>query len=162
MFCLLKCKIQLRKEQMGGKNYENFVVTEEEGEFDESICMRKILKNSVLNTIQRRHIRIHTKNINVFEQAFATIKSTTGISDIDEIVKIFIKLEERNFSLMTYVNKLNSDIEKQEDQCRAMEELLQERHERTEKFAQDRHAATKEYATKVHINYLLINLKVND
>ena len=34
-------------------------------------------------------------------QAFATIKSTTGISDIEEIVKIFVKLEERNFSLLT-------------------------------------------------------------
>ena len=114
-------EIQLRKEQMGGHNYENYVVTEEENKFSEDQTMRRILKNSVLNTIQRRHIRIHTKNINVFEQAFATIKSTTGISDIDEIVKIFIKLEERNFSLMTYVNKLNSDIEGVENQCRAMQ-----------------------------------------
>ena len=42
----------------------------------------------------------------VFEQAFATIKSTTGISDIEDIVKIFVKLEERNFSLLTYVSGL--------------------------------------------------------
>ena len=34
-------------------------------------------------------------------EAFATIKSSTGISDIEEIVKIFIGLEQRNFSLLT-------------------------------------------------------------
>merc|ERR1712054_91572 len=73
--------------------------------------MRRILKLAFLNAIQRRHIRQHQKNIEVFEQAFATIKSTTGISDIEDIVKIFVKLEERNYSLLTYVNQLNREIE---------------------------------------------------
>ena len=47
----------------------------------------------------------------MYEQAFETIKSSTGISDIEEIVKIFTKMEEKNFSLMTWVNNLNADIE---------------------------------------------------
>merc|ERR1719253_1882489 len=73
--------------------------------------MQRILKLAFLNTIQRRHIKQHQKNIEIFEQAFATIKSTTGISDIEEIVRIFVKLEERNFSLLTYVNQLNREME---------------------------------------------------
>merc|ERR1711907_315727 len=84
-------------------------------------AMRKILKLAFLNTIQRRHIKQHQKNIEVFEQAFATIKSTTGISDIEEIVKIFVKLEERNFSLLTYVNTLNREIESLEKRNRELQ-----------------------------------------
>merc|ERR1719343_767876 len=86
---------------------------------------RRILKLSFLNTIQRRHIKQHQKNIEVFEQAFATIKSSTGISDIEEIVKIFISLEQRNFSLLTYVNNLNRDIESLEKRNRNLEDQLQ-------------------------------------
>merc|ERR1711988_1969044 len=72
--------------------------------------------------IQRRHIRQHEKNIEIFEQAFATIKSSTGISDIEEIVKIFIGLEQRNFSLLTYVNELNRDIESIEIRNRELQD----------------------------------------
>merc|ERR1719428_2557928 len=86
--------------------------------------MRRILKLAFLNAIQRRHIRQHQKNIEVFEQAFATIKSTTGISDIEEIVKIFIGLEQRNFSLLTYVNQLNREIETIEIRNRELEAQL--------------------------------------
>merc|ERR1711935_844639 len=84
---------------------------DEEENFNSTAVMRRILKLAFLNAIQRRHIRQHQKNIEVFEQAFATIKSTTGISDIEEIVEIFVLLEQRNFSLLTYVNTLNREIE---------------------------------------------------
>jgi len=94
-----------------GKNRRAYMVADEEEAFSEQAMNRRILKLSFLNTIQRRRIRQHQKNIEVFEQAFATIRSSTGISDIEEIVKIFILLEQRNFSLLTYVNQLNQDIE---------------------------------------------------
>merc|ERR1719162_2644660 len=93
------------------KGVRSYMVADEEEAFSEQSMHRRILKLSFLNTIQRRHIKQHQKNIEVFEQAFATIKSSTGISDIEEIVKIFIALEQRNFSLLTYVNNLNRDIE---------------------------------------------------
>jgi len=90
---------------------KTYMIADEEEAFSEVAIKRRILKLSFLNAIQRRHIKQHQKNIEVFEQAFATIKSTTGISDIEEIVKIFIGLEQRNFSLLTYVNQLNREIE---------------------------------------------------
>ena len=77
---------------------KNFMVADEEEAFSENAMHRRILKVCFLNTIQRRHITQHMKNIEVFEQAFATIKSSTQISDIEEIVKIFVSLEQRNFS----------------------------------------------------------------
>lgn len=98
---------------------------DEEDNFHSETLMRRILKHAFLNAIQRRRIRQHQKNIEVFEQAFATIKSTTGISDIEEIVRIFVILEQRNFSLLTYVNALNSDIESLDKQNRELEDQFQ-------------------------------------
>jgi len=106
----------------GGK--KAYMVADEEEAFSEPQMHRRILKLSFLNTIQRRHIKQHQKNIEVFEQAFATIKSSTGISDIEEIVKIFIALEQRNFSLLTYVNELNRDIETIEIRNRELQNQL--------------------------------------
>jgi len=102
---------------------------DEEAQFNTTLVMRRILKLAFLNAIQRRHIRQHQKNIEVFEQAFATIKSTTGISDIEEIVKIFVALEQRNFSLLTYVNQLNGDIESLDKQSRQLKEQLANQNE---------------------------------
>merc|ERR1712203_755895 len=97
---------------MGGSKIKTrSLKADEEENFNSTAVMRRILKLALLNAIQRRYIKQHQKNIEVFEQAFATIKSSTGISDIEEIVKIFILLEQRNFSLLTYVNQLNQEIE---------------------------------------------------
>merc|ERR1719498_2005866 len=99
----------------------DYLIADEEEDFSENMFMRRILKLAFLNCIQRRHIKQHQKNIEVFEQAFATIKSTTGISDIEEIVKIFVGLEQRNFCLLTYVNQLNREIESFEKQNSELE-----------------------------------------
>merc|ERR1739848_358181 len=102
--------------------------------------MKRILKLAFLNTIQRRHIQQHQKNIEVSEQAFATIKSTTGISDIEEIVKIFVKLEERNYSLLTYVNQLNREIESIEMRNRDLDNQVKT-YKQQEESSQDRKSA---------------------
>ncbi|OLP82502.1 Outer dynein arm protein 1 [Symbiodinium microadriaticum] len=82
-----------------------------------------------LGNLVRCDPRQHQKSIEIFEQAaahrrfihvlgkirsahaFRTIKERTGISNIEEIVKIFVHLESRNFSLLTYVNHMNREIE---------------------------------------------------
>merc|ERR1719230_834670 len=120
-----------------GKNRRAYMVADEEEAFSEPQMHRRILKLSFFNTIQRRHIKQHQKNIEVFEQAFATIKSSTGISDIEEIVKIFIGLEQRNFSLLTYVNELNRDIENIEIRNRELQDQLKN-HNEEEKSSSER------------------------
>lgn len=88
---------ELKARGTSGKSH-GYMVADEEDDFEEVLMHRRILKTAFLNCIQRRHIKQHQKNIEVFEQAFATIQQTTGISDIEEIVKIFVRLEERNYS----------------------------------------------------------------
>merc|ERR1719456_1066287 len=119
----------LRKNVKGQRSY---VVADEEDEFSDQLMMKRILKLAFLNTIQRRHIKQHQKNIEIFEQAFATIKSTTGISDIEEIVKIFVKLEERNFSLLTYVNQLNREIEALEKRNKELDSSIKDQRQAEE------------------------------
>merc|ERR1719181_2199064 len=89
------------------------------------------------------------KNSEVFEQAFATIKSTTGISDIDEIVKIFMSLEQRNFSLLTYVNVLNGQIETFEKHNRELEEHLQAQKRSDEEGEQKRTHKLKDLVQQI-------------
>jgi len=103
-------EVRLRRNQVGSRKRE-LQVADEEAEFTEHGMMRKILKLAFLNCIQRRHISKHQKNIEVFEQAFATIKQSTGIDHIEDIVKIFVNLESRNYSLLTYVNHMHREIE---------------------------------------------------
>ncbi|CAE8618246.1 unnamed protein product, partial [Polarella glacialis] len=112
-------EVQLKRAETGVQKKKELIVPEEELEFSESGMMRRIMKTAFLNCIQRRHIKQHQKSIEVFEQAFATIKQSTGISDIEEIVKIFVSLESRNYSLLTYVNHMNRDIEALEGLRRA-------------------------------------------
>jgi hypothetical protein len=56
------------------------------------------------------------RNAKVIEEAFETIKDATGITNIDEIVTTFIKAEEQNYSLFTYVDQLNQEADKLEEQ----------------------------------------------
>lgn len=50
-----------------------------------------------------------------FEQAFAQIQESTGISDIDELVRRFISAEDDNFSRFNFVNELNLEVDKAEE-----------------------------------------------
>eukprot|EP01039_Chlorochromonas_danica_P010240 gene10240-11334_t len=57
----------------------------------------------------------YKERVQNFEEAFNKIKAATGISDINNLVQIFIKNEEHNFSLFNYVNEQNNEIEKLEE-----------------------------------------------
>lgn len=47
----------------------------------------------------------------VIDEAFNTIKEATGLTDIEEIQNTFIKGEEQNYNLLTYVDVLNQEID---------------------------------------------------
>jgi hypothetical protein len=62
------------------------------------------------------------RNAQVIEAAFETIKRGSGITNIDEIVTTFIKAEEQNYSLFSYVDLMGQEcdtIEAQNDKIDA-------------------------------------------
>lgn len=133
----------------GRSNQRAYMVADEEDDFSEQVMYRRILKLAFLNCIQRRHIKQHQKNIEVFDQAFATIKSSTGIMDIDEIVKIFVNIEERNFSLLTYVNQLNRDIESIEMRNKDLHQQLKDYQEQEEQSAIRKRATLSDLESQI-------------
>jgi hypothetical protein len=40
-----------------------------------------------------------------YEEAFLSIEQATGISEVDTLVDNFIRSEERNFNMFTFVNE---------------------------------------------------------
>lgn len=57
-----------------------------------------------------------------FQDAFHQISVATGISDVDELVRVFIKNEEQNFSLFSYLNEQAGEIERLEDEIQSLQE----------------------------------------
>lgn len=61
-------------------------------------------------------LKANLEKVQSFEEAFQQIKQATGIDNIDELVQAFIDAEDQNFSLFNYVNELNNEVEKLEEQ----------------------------------------------
>jgi len=129
---------------------------EEENGFSEFDMAQRVLKTAFLNCIQRRHMKQHQKNIEVYDQAFATIKQSTGIERIEDIVKVFMTLENRNYSLMTYVNHMNKEID-------ALQSARAE-HERTnledEESRQQRRNHRSEVLTQIRKEHELVDAAI--
>jgi len=77
------------------------------------------------------------EKVQSYEEAFTQIQRATQISDIDALVRQFIENEDQNFKMFNYLNELNIEIERGEEQ---LNELKQE----TEKYkGQDKGAASQ-------------------
>eukprot|EP00595_Chromulina_sp_UTEXLB2642_P001374 CAMPEP_0196763116 /NCGR_PEP_ID=MMETSP1095-20130614/3463_1 /TAXON_ID=96789 ORGANISM="Chromulina nebulosa, Strain UTEXLB2642" /NCGR_SAMPLE_ID=MMETSP1095 /ASSEMBLY_ACC=CAM_ASM_000446 /LENGTH=360 /DNA_ID=CAMNT_0042115647 /DNA_START=526 /DNA_END=1608 /DNA_ORIENTATION=+ len=84
-----------------------------------------------------------------FEEAFNKIKESTGISDVDDLVNIFIKNEDHNFSLFNYVNEQNNEIEKVEEQIQMLREEEQKFTQESGEDAQQHKQILKELENKL-------------
>jgi hypothetical protein len=63
------------------------------------------------------------RNAKIIEDAFESIREQSGSStlNIEEIVTTFIKADEQNRSLQTYVNLLNQEADVMEEKDRQLE-----------------------------------------
>jgi len=50
-------------------------------------------------------------SVETYEAAFERIKEMTGLENLDELVRRFIEVEDKNFALFNYVNEQNNEIE---------------------------------------------------
>ena len=71
---------------------------------------------------EKLELQVGEERVQNFEEAFNRIKAATGISAIDELVRMFIKNEDQNFSLFNYVNEQTNEIEKLEEQVQALQD----------------------------------------
>lgn len=59
---------------------------------------------------------VAAEKVQMYGQAFEKIQAATGIEEIDELVGSFISAEDHNYTLFNYVNEVNTEVEKLEDQ----------------------------------------------
>lgn len=59
-----------------------------------------------------------------YQQAFERVQSVTGAASVEELLHHLVAAEEANFSLFNYVNELNGEIEKLEEQISGVRYLL--------------------------------------
>jgi chromosome segregation ATPase len=98
------------KERMAGQE-RGRITADEEG------SMRKNLSKGNWNVAKDKAAQqASLDRVQSFEEAFQQIKAATGIDNIDELVQTFIDAEDQNFSLFNYVNELNNEVEKLEEQ----------------------------------------------
>ena len=62
----------------------------------------------------------------------------TGITSIDEIVTTFVKAEEQNYSLLSYVQGLNTEIDSIEEQNQNIEQEIEKHEKLAEMSASDK------------------------
>ncbi len=82
---------------------------------DEAKLKTKVNKGAWGIAKEKVAIQVSIEKVQNFEEAFNKIKAATGINDIEELVRTFIKNEDQNFSLFNYVNEQTNEIEKLEE-----------------------------------------------
>lgn len=77
----------------------------------------EVLYNKWVNACKERKkvVEQYHRNIKILSEAFNQIREATGIDDIDEMVTAFIKSEEQNYTLYSYVNSLNTELDALEE-----------------------------------------------
>merc|ERR1719478_1438760 len=104
---------------------------------DEQVLKKHVVKGHWSLAKDKASIHAGMERVQSYEEAFTKIQRATGISDIDTLVRQFIENEDQNFKMFNYLNELNQEIEKGEEQ---ISELKQE----TEKYrGQDKGAASQ-------------------
>merc|ERR1719181_2123536 len=72
---------------------------------EEGKLKKKVNKGAWGLAKDKVEIQVSMERVQNFEEAFNKIKAATGINDIEELVRTFIKNEDQNFSLFNYVNE---------------------------------------------------------
>lgn len=84
--------------------------------FDTSSILRRRLQRLILNNKEKvKIIDAYQRNMRIIDEGFNQIKEATGLTDIEEIQSNFIKSEEQNYALLTYLDILNQEIDNIED-----------------------------------------------
>ena len=85
------------------------------GAEEESRLKKKVNRSARTIDKERSSIQLNAEKVAGYEEAFALIQKATNISDIEQLVGVFLSAEDENFRLFNFVNQLNGDIEKEED-----------------------------------------------
>lgn len=82
---------------------------------------REVARAEEIARAEEEYAQQRKERMQNFEDAFRKISAATGISDVDELVRVFIENEAQNFSLFRYTNEQTAEIERLEDEINALQ-----------------------------------------
>ncbi|KAK9817701.1 hypothetical protein WJX72_000889 [[Myrmecia] bisecta] len=82
----------------------------------ETTIKKKVIKNTWNIAKDKTNQNISLDKVQEYGEAFKQIQDATGIKEIDKLVERFMEAEDANFTLFNYVNEVNGEVEKLEDQ----------------------------------------------
>uniref|UniRef100_A0A7S1KMS6 ODAD1 central coiled coil region domain-containing protein n=1 Tax=Percolomonas cosmopolitus TaxID=63605 RepID=A0A7S1KMS6_9EUKA len=86
---------------------------------------KKVIKQNWSLAEQRAKYLVHQEKVKQYNEMFRKIQEATNLS-IDELIEKFQEAENTNFSLFTYVNELNSQVEKLESDIASLTQNIRE------------------------------------
>eukprot|EP00798_Chlamydomonas_sp_ICE-L_P015696 gene15696-21805_t len=89
---------------------------------------------------------VAAEKVQLYGQAFEKIQQATGIDEIDQLVNTFITAEDHNYTLFNYVNEVNQEIEKLEDQITAIRQEITQYKESGIELDQSKGAQSRDVA----------------
>ena len=60
-------------------------------------------------------VRVFGAKVDAYESAFTRIRDETGIDEVEELVSVFLKNEDANFSLFNYVGEQTAELQRLEE-----------------------------------------------
>jgi len=120
---------------------------------EETKLRKKVIKGNWSIAKDKAHQQVSMEKVQSYGEAFAKIQEATGISDIDELVERFVRAEDENFRLFKYVDELNQEIARMEEQVSGIEteiEVCKRLQGGSQEDKQDRKQVLREMESKLH------------
>lgn len=101
------------------------------------ILKQRLKKLMSCNNEKVKFIEQYQRHLSSIEEAFNQIKQATGLNEFEEITNTFIKAEEQNTSLYSYIILLSQNIEGLHDSIRLKKAEIQKLRNCKEEFLRD-------------------------
>lgn len=104
-------------------------------QLDHDTCLKKFLLDKAEERweqaeeqIQQRKQNFEDKSessaattLNQYKKAFDDVRTITGATEPEELIKQFIKMEDENFALFNYVNEINNQLQQYDDEIKLLD-----------------------------------------
>merc|ERR1711970_847515 len=100
-----------------GTNLKKFLLDKAQERWE----MAEALGNERKKNFEAKSERHAEKTLKEYLNAFIEIKKITGETENEKLVERFIEMEDQNFAMFSYVNEINNQLDRKNDEIRMLE-----------------------------------------
>ncbi len=139
---------------ISSKRAQSAIVVDPVEEERKAIERREAARANEAARAEAEDAKQRDEKLQSYADTFREISAATGISDADELVKVFIENEEHNFSLFRYSNEQAAEIERLEED---IQDLREEESKCKEEASDDRNDSRKDDLVKLQNEISLVD-----